>query len=251
MSHPPSAPRPPALPASPSAPAPGAPAEAALARLLRDLGPRLRRGERPSEARACLPTGFEPIDRLLGGGFPRGCLSELAGPPSSGRTSVALAALACATRAREVCAFVDAADGLDPASAEGAGVALERLLWARPAPERGLGPALRGTERLLEAGGFALVLLDAGGREREVSRAAWARLARAAAGSGTALVVLSRWRAAGPEAEVALELGPLRASFGGSPALLEALEIEAVLARHRAAPLERSAVLRLEASQAA
>lgn len=243
--------RPPAAPCPPAARCAGAPPEAAVARLLRELGSRLSRGALPAEPRACLPTGLPAIDRLLGGGFPRGRLSEIAGPFSSGRTSVALALLAHATAAEEVCAFVDAADGLDPASAEAAGVALERLLWARPAPERGLGPALRGAERLLEASGFALVLLDPGARGGEISQAAWMRLARAAAGSGTALVVLSRRRAAGAQAEVALEMGSLRASFGGTPALLEALEIEAVLARHRAAPPERSAVLRLDASQAA
>lgn len=209
-------------------------AHPAVARLLQDLGPRLRRGGHPVEARACLPTGLPEIDRLLGGGFPRGRLSEIAGPLSAGRTSLALSLLARATAAEEVCALVDAADGFDPPSAEAAGVTLERVLWARPAA----GPpslALRSAERLLEARGFALVLLDPAGREREVPRSAWARLARAAVASGSALVVLSRERAAGPQAEVALELGGLRAHFGGTPPLLEALEIEAVLVRHRAA----------------
>lgn len=243
--------RPPAAPCPPAACRAGAAPETAVDRLLRDLGSRLRRGALPAEPRVCLPTGLPAIDRLLGGGFPRGRLSEIAGPLSSGRTSVALALLARATAAEEVCAFVDAADGLDPASAEAAGVALGRLLWARPVPERGLGPVLRGAERLLEAGGFALVLLDPGERGSEISRAAWSRLARAAAGSGTALVALSRRRAAGAQAEVALEMGSLRASFGGTPALLEALEIVAVLARHRTASAERSAVLRLDASRAA
>jgi len=226
-------------------------ARPALARLLHDLGPQLRRGGIPCEPRSYLSTGLPAIDKLLGGGFPRGRLSEIAGPLSAGRTSLALSILARSTAAQEVCALVDAADGFDPGSAEVAGVALERLLWARPVPGPGLSEALRSTERLLEARGFALVLLDPGGREREVSRAAWSRLARAAEASGSALVVLSRERAAGPQAEVALEMGMLRAHFGGMPVLLEALEIEAVLVRHRAAHPERSAVLRLDASRAA
>jgi protein ImuA len=218
-----------------------------VARLLRDLGPQLRRGV-PCEPRGSLPTGLPEIDRLLGGGFPRGRLCEIAGPLSAGRTSLALALLARATAAEEICAVVDAADGFDPPSAEAAGVILERVLWARPAPEPGLSRTLRGAERLLEAGGFSAVLLDPAGREQEAPRSAWARLARAAAASGSTLVVLSRERAAGPQAAVALELGALRARFGGTPLLLEALEIEAVLVRHRAAHPERSAVLRLEAA---
>ncbi len=67
----------------------------------------------------------------LTGGLPRGALSEITGPASSGRTGVMLAALAQATRRREVCALVDASDSFDPASAAAAGVDLERLLWVR------------------------------------------------------------------------------------------------------------------------
>ena len=227
-----------------------APAEhPALARLLQDLGPRLRRGGAPSEQRGHLPTGLPEIDRLLGGGFQRGRLSEIAGPLSSGRTSLGLSLLACATAAEEVCAWVDASDSFDPPSAEAAGVALERVLWARPGSgARGASEALRCTERLVEAQGFALVLLDLSGREREVPQAAWARLARAAGASGSALLVLSRERTAGPQAAVALELCPARACFGGMPLLLEALEIEVVVVRHRGAPPERAALLRLAAA---
>jgi len=228
---------------------PAALADPAVARLLQDLGPRLRRGGVSGEPRGRLPTGLPEIDRLLGGGFRRGCLSEIAGPLSSGRTSIGLSLLARATAAGEVCAWVDAADGFDPPSAEAAGVALERVLWARPASAApGASAALRCTERLVEAGGFALVLLDLSGREREVPRAAWARLARAAAASGSALLVLSRERAAGPQAAVALEMSRARACFGGMPLLLEALEIEAVVVRHRGAPPERAALLRLAAA---
>jgi len=224
-------------------------ADPAVARLLEELGPRLRRGGGVAEGRARLPTGLPEIDRLLGGGLERGCLSEIAGPSSSGRTSLGLSLVARATAAEEVCAWVDAADGLDPPSAEAAGAVLERLLWARPgAAARGATAALRCAERLIEAEGFALVLLDLSGREREVPRAAWARLARAAGASGSALLVLSRERAAGPQAAVALELSPARACFGGTPPLLEALEIEAVVVRQRGASPERTALLRLAAA---
>jgi recombination protein RecA len=103
------------------------------------------------------PTGIPDLDRLLEGGFPHGRLSEIAGPLSSGRTSLALCLLARATRAGEMVAVVDAADAFDPASAQAAGARLDRVLWAR-AP--GWREALRSAERLLEAHGFALVLLD-------------------------------------------------------------------------------------------
>ena len=75
-------------------------------------------------------SGIREIDKLAGG-LPRGCLSEICGPASSGRTSVLLAALAAATRRQEVCALVDATDALDAVSAAAAGVELERLLWIR------------------------------------------------------------------------------------------------------------------------
>ena len=75
-------------------------------------------------------SGIREIDKLAGG-LPRGCLSEICGPASSGRTSVLLAALAAATRRQEVCALVDTTDALDAVSAAAAGVELERLLWIR------------------------------------------------------------------------------------------------------------------------
>src|ERR1700724_3661688 len=75
-------------------------------------------------------SGIYEINKLSGG-LPRGCLSEICGPASSGRTSVLLAALAAATRRHEVCALVDTTDALDADSAVCTGVELERLLWIR------------------------------------------------------------------------------------------------------------------------
>ena len=74
--------------------------------------------------------GIRDLDSLTEG-LPRGCLTEICGPDSSGRTSVLLAALAAATRREEACALVDASDALDPASARAAGVEFGRLLWVR------------------------------------------------------------------------------------------------------------------------
>ena len=211
--------------------------------LLRELGPRLRRGGLPEEGRGRLPTGIAPIDALLGGGFPRGRLSEVAGAASSGRTSLALALLARATRAGEVCALVDATDGFDPRAAEAAGIVLPRVLWARaPGPDA----ALRGAGCLLEARGFALVVVDLPADVR-VGRSL-ARLAQGVAGTDTALLALAPARVAGTAAEVALEMRTAAAHFGGAggaPALLEALEVEAHLVRHRTAPADRSTRVRL------
>src|SRR5882724_13575470 len=75
-------------------------------------------------------SGIREIDALTGG-LPRGCLSEVCGSASSGRTSVLLAALAAATHREEICALVDATDALNAGSAADAGVDLERLLWVR------------------------------------------------------------------------------------------------------------------------
>jgi recombination protein RecA len=75
-------------------------------------------------------SGVPAIDALAGG-LPRGCLTEICGPASSGRTTLLLSALAAATRRGEFCVVVDASDALDPHSAAAAGVDLDRLLWVR------------------------------------------------------------------------------------------------------------------------
>ena len=75
-------------------------------------------------------SGIPQLDSLTGG-LARGCLTEICGTASSGRTSVLLFALARATQRGEVCALVDASDAFDPASAAAAGMAMSRLLWVR------------------------------------------------------------------------------------------------------------------------
>jgi hypothetical protein len=75
-------------------------------------------------------SGIPALDALTGG-LPRGCLTEICGPASSGRTSVMLAALASATYRGEYCAVIDASDALDSHSLAAAGIDLDRLLWVR------------------------------------------------------------------------------------------------------------------------
>jgi recombination protein RecA len=92
------------------------------------LTPASQLGIRPAPEMAS--SGISALDALTGG-LPRGCLTEICGPASSGRTTVLLAALAVATRRGEYCALIDASDALDPHSVEAAGVDLDRLLWVR------------------------------------------------------------------------------------------------------------------------
>lgn len=75
--------------------------------------------------------GITAIDELLQGGLPAGVLTELTGPACSGRTTAALAYVATMTQTGGVCAWIDAADALEPECAAASGVDLERLLWVR------------------------------------------------------------------------------------------------------------------------
>lgn len=95
---------------------------------LADVTPASRLAIRPAPEMAS--SGIPALDTLTGG-LPRGCLTELCGPASSGRTTVLLAVLAAATRRSEFCALIDASDSLDPHSAAAAGIDLDRLLWVR------------------------------------------------------------------------------------------------------------------------
>src|SRR5436853_656565 len=71
----------------------------------------------PHDDYAVAPTGVTALDAQLGGGFPRGHVSELVGPRSSGRASLLLHAMAAATARGELVALVDALDMLDVESA--------------------------------------------------------------------------------------------------------------------------------------
>ena len=79
---------------------------------------------------AYTPVGIEAFDQLLGG-LPIGAVSEATGLHGSGRTSLALAAIATATQAGHVAAWVDVCSAFDPESAAANHVLLERLLWVR------------------------------------------------------------------------------------------------------------------------
>lgn len=167
-------------------------------------------------ARCHLPTGMAAIDAALGGGLLRGKLTELAGARGSGRLSVTLAAAQAAQARGELVALVDAADALDPRSAHASGVALERLLWVRP---RSLDEALKAADRVLDAGGFGLVVLylcGVGGRVR--GETAWARLQRRAEAARSAVLVVGDRPVATAFAAAGLEIVRGRARFVGQDA---------------------------------
>lgn len=134
---------------------------------------------------------FMPTE--LGGiEFPRGTLSEISGPASSGRASMLNAVLARTTRRPEFCALIDAGDAYDPLSAERAGIQLARLLWMRcgGSAEK----ALKATDLVIHGGGFGVVALDLASvpaREaRRISQVSWFRLRHAVENTPTALIVI-------------------------------------------------------------
>src|SRR5215472_14556362 len=81
-------------------------------------------------APSLVSTGIWQLEALTGG-LPRGCLTEIYGLPSSGRTSILLSVMAAATWRQEACALVDVSNALDPQSAAAAGIDLQQLLWVR------------------------------------------------------------------------------------------------------------------------
>jgi len=170
----------------------------------------------PRTIREVAATGIDEVDALLGGGLPIGAISELTGPESSGRTSLALAFLAGRTRESLVCAWVDAGDSLDPESAAASGVRLKQLLWVRcraaaasAKPWARLDQALRATDLLLQAGGFAALVLDLGSTAPEhgsrIPLATWFRFRQAADRTRCSLLVLGQAQFAQSSAAVMLE----------------------------------------------
>src|SRR5271170_5814283 len=158
-------------------------------------------------------SGIAAMDALTGG-LPRGCLTEICGPASSGRTTLLLAALAAATRRGECCALVDASDALDPQSAAAAGVELDRLLWVRcgeNSPEKSLEQLLRATDLLLESGGFGLIALDLGDLPLQAARriplTTWFRFRRDVEHTPTVLLAIERQSIAGSCSSFLIKLG--------------------------------------------
>ena len=211
-------------------------------------------------------SGVREIDALTGG-LPRGALTEICGPASSGRTSVLLASLAAATQRQEVCALVDISDAFNPHSAAAAGVNFEKMLWVRcghlPKPdslqrrrvtekknekiEKPVEQALRVTDLLLQSGGFGLVIIDLGDTPLKMARriplASWFRFQRAVEHTATVLFVVSQVPCAQTCASMLLKVSGKKLSAvvsqlsaETSPAhaqLLDGLQVQGELLRSR------------------
>jgi len=192
---------------------------------LTEVKPASRLALRP--APEMVSSGVREIDTLTGG-LPRGCLTEVCGSQSSGRTSLLFATLAAATKRQEACALVDVNDVFDPRLAAAAEVGFEQLLWvrcgspvensyssartfrvgfgagkyseagknfARQRGETTLGQALRVTDLLLQSGGFGLVTLDLGdvplNMARRIPLTSWFRFQRTIEHTPTVLLVIT------------------------------------------------------------
>lgn len=241
-----------------------------LRKLLREqgLGSALLAGEGKSHPPA--PTGFAALDDLLGGGIPRGQVTELVGRTSSGRTSIVFAMLAESTARGEVAAYIDATDSLDPESAQKAGIALERVLWVRCGEKKGVryqvsgvreengGSGFPETRRLTpdtypscpwkavnlvaSAGGFGLIVLDLGGlvkyRLRAWQSRQWLRLRRAIENSPTSLVILASEHLASTVSALVLEVARERTRWEGTPGV--SLWLQGVSSKVRIAQQRRN-----------
>ena len=210
-------------------------------------------------------TGIAAVDELLHGGLPVGAISELTGAASSGRTSLALRFVAQRTAEMRACAWVDVQDAFDPESAAANGVRLRQLLWMRCRDEVGedrrwmqkvdgmgknvtrraswtrLDQGLRATDLLLQAGGFAAIVLDLGDTAPEqasrIPLATWFRYRQAAERTQCSLVVLGRRTYAQSAAAVVLECSAQHAGQAGGT-VLRGFEFTVRRGRERSAPVE-------------
>lgn len=118
----------------------------------------MRLGERPVVQTAVIPTGSIALDVALGvGGLPRGRVIEVYGPESSGKTTVALHAVANAQRAGGIAAFIDAEHALDPEYARALGVDTDALLVSQPDTGE---QALEIADMLIRSGALDVIVID-------------------------------------------------------------------------------------------
>ncbi len=204
-------------------------------------------------------SGIIQIDELLDGGLPIGAISEITGSASSGRTTIALAFLARRTQDESSCAWIDANDNFDPVSAAANGVSLKHLLWVRcrnaptvqPShvirrtskdckPWTRLDQAIRATDLLLQAGGFAAIVLDLADEAiehcRRIPLATWFRFRQTADRTRCSLIVLGKTSYAQSSASVVLECHPDRIDIS-TETVISGFNFSARRGRRRFSPL--------------
>jgi hypothetical protein len=172
-----------------------------------------------------VPTGVADLDVRLDGGLPRGHLSEVIGPRSSGRLAILVSALARATTRGEAVALIDPLDMFDPVSALASGIDFTRMLWVRGESSssarislsceygtlhKAVDRAVKALNLVLQAGGFGLVVADFGEiRSQTIKRlpyTTWLRLHRVIEGSETACVLIGSEPIARSSAGVSVQL---------------------------------------------
>ena len=134
--------------------------DAALANIERQFGKGsvMRLGDETRAPLEVIPTGAIALDVALGlGGLPRGRVVEIYGPESSGKTTVALHAVASAQRAGGIVAFIDAEHALDPEYAKNLGVDTDALLVSQPDSGE---QALEIADMLIRSGALDLIVID-------------------------------------------------------------------------------------------
>jgi hypothetical protein len=195
-------------------------------------------------------TGLAEVDAVLGGGIPRGSITEIAGAASTGKTSFALSSIAAITQCGATCAWVDVSDALSPESAAAANIVLKRLLWLRMSAESKervtdkpwsrLEQALKATDLLLQAGGFAAIVFDISDvlpqHIMRVPLSTWYRFRLAAEQARTALVLLTQSPCASSCAALSLRCEPARIlpfRCNGETALFEGQRYSLVRERNR------------------
>lgn len=134
--------------------------EAAVTQIERQFGKGsiMSLGEKPKEKVPVIPTGSLYLDWALGiGGYPRGRVVEIYGPESSGKTTLALQAIAEVNRQKGIAGFIDAEHALDPEYAAKLGVDVENLLISQPDTGE---QALEIAEALVRSGAVDLIVID-------------------------------------------------------------------------------------------
>ena len=134
--------------------------EMALAQIDKNFGKGsvMRLGDEVRPAMQVIPTGAIALDVALGiGGLPRGRIIEIYGPESSGKTSLALHAVANAQAAGGIAAFIDAEHALDPDYAKKLGVDTDALLVSQPDTGE---QALEITDMLVRSGALDVIVID-------------------------------------------------------------------------------------------
>ena len=185
-------------------------------------------------SRCFLTTNVNELNVVLEG-FPRGAISEITGPASSGRTTLLHTALAAATSRGEYCALIDACDSFDPHSAAAGGVDLTRLLWIRCGGRADR--ALQCADLLVHAGGWGIIALDLSGiasqTVRKIPISWWHRFRLAVEDKPSAMLVLEREPFVRACAALAIEMAPLKPVWEGNHTDFRVLQATRLEARSR------------------